>query len=139
MGPSATGSDRGGRERVVDAISNLPWVVNSRSDDDGELVERICAAAGVRPDIAHKVDSLELSDGRRRSKARRRLHRWPTARPSAQPTLVRIQHLPPRNASHHLREHRVTWDYPGARISCQIGSHQTWRISRGRWVARMAR
>jgi DNA-binding transcriptional LysR family regulator len=42
------------------SVANLPWVVNSRGDDDGELVERICAAAGVRPDIVHKVDSLEL-------------------------------------------------------------------------------
>jgi DNA-binding transcriptional LysR family regulator len=42
------------------AVADLPWVVNSRGDDDGELVERVCAAAGIRPDIAHKVDSLEL-------------------------------------------------------------------------------
>jgi len=42
------------------SVADLPWVVNSRGDDDGELVERVCAAAGVRPDIAHKVDSLEL-------------------------------------------------------------------------------
>jgi len=41
-------------------VADLQWVVNSRGDDDGELVERVCAAAGVRPDIAHKVDSLEL-------------------------------------------------------------------------------
>jgi DNA-binding transcriptional LysR family regulator len=42
------------------SVADLPWVVNSRGDDDGELVERVCAAAGVSPDIAHKVDSLEL-------------------------------------------------------------------------------
>jgi DNA-binding transcriptional LysR family regulator len=42
------------------SVADLPWVVNSRGDDDGELVERVCAAAGVRPDIVHKVDSLEL-------------------------------------------------------------------------------
>jgi len=42
------------------SVADLPWVVNSRGDDDGELVERVCAAAGVTPNIAHKVDSLEL-------------------------------------------------------------------------------
>jgi DNA-binding transcriptional LysR family regulator len=42
------------------SIADLPWVVNSRGDDDGELVERVCAAAGVTPDIMHKVDSLAL-------------------------------------------------------------------------------
>jgi len=42
------------------SVAGLPWVVNSRGDDDGELVERVCAAAGVTPAIAHKVDSLEL-------------------------------------------------------------------------------
>jgi DNA-binding transcriptional LysR family regulator len=46
-------------QRLV-SVADLPWVVNSRGDDDGELVERVCAAAGVRPDIVHKVDSLEL-------------------------------------------------------------------------------
>jgi DNA-binding transcriptional LysR family regulator len=46
-------------ERLA-SVADLPWVVNSRGDDDGELVERVCAAAGVSPDIAHKVDSLEL-------------------------------------------------------------------------------
>jgi DNA-binding transcriptional LysR family regulator len=42
------------------SIADMPWVVNSRGDDDGELVERVCAAAGVTPDIMHKVDSLAL-------------------------------------------------------------------------------
>jgi DNA-binding transcriptional LysR family regulator len=42
------------------AVAHLPWVVNSRGDDDGELVERVCAPAGVTPAIAHKVDSLQL-------------------------------------------------------------------------------
>jgi len=42
------------------SVADLPWVVNSRGDDDGELVERVCAAAGVTPAIAHKVDSLQL-------------------------------------------------------------------------------
>ncbi|HEY3087104.1 MAG TPA: LysR substrate-binding domain-containing protein [Actinomycetes bacterium] len=42
------------------SVADLPWVVNSRGDDDGELVDRVCAASGIRPDIVHKVDSLEL-------------------------------------------------------------------------------
>src|SRR5262245_8693721 len=45
---------------AVASSAGLPWVVNSRGDDDSELVERVCATAGVTPVIAHKVDSLLL-------------------------------------------------------------------------------
>jgi len=45
---------------LLESLADLSWVVNSRGDDDGELIERVCAAVGVIPTIAHKVDSLGL-------------------------------------------------------------------------------
>ncbi|WP_433243394.1 LysR family transcriptional regulator [Streptosporangium sp. CA-135522] len=38
------------------AFADAPWVVNSRGEDDGELVRRMCATAKV----AHRADSLGL-------------------------------------------------------------------------------
>ncbi|MGC0416406.1 LysR family transcriptional regulator [Embleya sp. AB8] len=46
--------------RELRALEALPWVVNSRGDQDGELVSRLCGIAGFRPRIAHRADSLDL-------------------------------------------------------------------------------
>lgn len=42
------------------ALRDEPWVVNSRGEDDTELVQRMCGLAGFAPFIAHKADSLGL-------------------------------------------------------------------------------
>lgn len=36
------------------------WVVNSRGEDDEELIERLCSRAGFLPQVVHRADSLEL-------------------------------------------------------------------------------
>ncbi|GLZ82068.1 LysR family transcriptional regulator [Actinorhabdospora filicis] len=41
-------------------LRDEPWVVNSRGEDDTELVERVCGLAGFAPFVAHKADSLGL-------------------------------------------------------------------------------
>ncbi|WP_439680098.1 LysR family transcriptional regulator [Embleya sp. MST-111070] len=46
--------------RELRTLERLPWVVNSRGDQDGELVSRLCGIAGFRPRIAHRADSLDL-------------------------------------------------------------------------------
>jgi DNA-binding transcriptional LysR family regulator len=41
-------------------FQHLPWVVNSRGDQDGELVSRLCGVAGFAARVAHRADSLGL-------------------------------------------------------------------------------
>jgi DNA-binding transcriptional LysR family regulator len=36
------------------------WITNSRAQDDDELVARLGARLGVRPRVAHRIDSLDL-------------------------------------------------------------------------------
>ncbi len=46
--------------RDLRALRDAPWVVNSRGDQDGELVSRLGGIAGFAPHIAHRADSLGL-------------------------------------------------------------------------------
>lgn len=57
---AATGAGRRTmtRERLR-ALADAPWIANSRDSDEDELVRRMCAAAGFRPDIRHRIDTLE--------------------------------------------------------------------------------
>lgn len=41
-------------------VERASWIVNSRADDDEELVRRFTALAGFTPDIRHGVDSLDV-------------------------------------------------------------------------------
>ncbi|GAA3982627.1 LysR family transcriptional regulator [Thermobifida alba] len=46
------------RERLR-ALADASWIANSRGSDEDELVRRMCAAAGFRPLIRHRIDTLE--------------------------------------------------------------------------------
>ncbi|AAZ55461.1 LysR family transcriptional regulator [Thermobifida fusca] len=46
------------RERLR-ALADASWIANSRGSDDDELVLRMCADAGFRPQIRHRIDTLE--------------------------------------------------------------------------------
>lgn len=58
--PPAVAAGRGTmtRERLR-GLSEVAWIANSRGSDDDELVQRMCATAGFRPLIRHRIDNLE--------------------------------------------------------------------------------
>ena len=41
-------------------LANARWIVNSRANDDEELIRRVGALAGFEPDVTHGVDSLDV-------------------------------------------------------------------------------
>jgi DNA-binding transcriptional LysR family regulator len=42
------------------ADPEIGWITNSRASDDDELIQRVGARFGVRPVVAHRIDSLDL-------------------------------------------------------------------------------
>jgi DNA-binding transcriptional LysR family regulator len=60
---AAVGSLRGKRTVGVSQlreVANVPWISNSRSREDDELISRVCGVAGFAPIIGHRVDSVGL-------------------------------------------------------------------------------
>ncbi|TDQ53415.1 LysR family transcriptional regulator [Actinorugispora endophytica] len=55
---NATGRRTMTRERLR-GLSDAFWIANSRGSDEDELVRRMCATAGFRPLIRHRIDNLE--------------------------------------------------------------------------------
>jgi DNA-binding transcriptional LysR family regulator len=45
---------------LFQALAGSPWIVNSRNVADEQVVRTIASMAGLQPEIAHHVDSLEL-------------------------------------------------------------------------------
>jgi DNA-binding transcriptional LysR family regulator len=50
----------GNARTVFSRFRDHPWIVNSRNTGDEIAVRSIAAMAGFEPQIAHRVDSLEL-------------------------------------------------------------------------------
>lgn len=45
---------------VLMAFRSTPWIVNSRGTADEDVVRTLASMAGFLPDVAHRVDTLEL-------------------------------------------------------------------------------
>ncbi|WP_034593770.1 LysR family transcriptional regulator [Hamadaea tsunoensis] len=59
--PVPTGLPTGiARAEDLRVLAGASWIVNSRADDDEELVRRFTALAGFAPDVTHGVDSLDV-------------------------------------------------------------------------------
>jgi DNA-binding transcriptional LysR family regulator len=60
VAPQLTRSSRISDAAQLRALADVPWISNSRSREDDELISRVCGVAGFAPIIGHRVDSVGL-------------------------------------------------------------------------------